>query len=376
MKDKGTIIYLGNFELPDKGASAHRVMNNGKLFEALEYRTLFLGVSRDGRFDGIRQSKTDDRIYEQAYPYSTRQWLNRLVSTDDLLSLAKQQKDLRLVILYNLPYITFKAVKKAFKDTDVTVAFDCTEWSDYTDGSLPKRLYKRIDAGEIRKKLGKSCRDIIVVSKTMEEQYRGNNLLRLPPLVDTEDPIWHAPENKREGGFEFCFAAGTLENKERADIMLRAFCELNLPDAHMRVIGVTKEEFAEAYPQEKATADDGRIIFTGRLSHEETVRAVASCDCYVFIRGDIRRNNAGFPTKFVEAYTCGVPIITTDVSDVAGYMTSDNKGRLLKSADSEQMKAAMEAVYRERPRTNRELDKSFDYRNYTSETKEWMDRLS
>ena len=29
--EKGTVIYVGNFELPDKNAAAHRVMNNGKI---------------------------------------------------------------------------------------------------------------------------------------------------------------------------------------------------------------------------------------------------------------------------------------------------------------------------------------------------------
>ena len=377
MMNKGTVIYVGNFELPDKGASAHRVMNNGKLLQELGYRVLFLGVTKDGNFSGIRRSKTDERIYEQAYPYSTRQWFSRLVSADELLSLAEQQDDLRAVILYNLPYITVKAVKKAFRGTDVTVAYDCTEWTDYTEGSFPKRLYKKLDAKDIEKKLPKICRDIIVVSRTMEKQYAGSNLILLPPLVDTDDPIWHQPENEREGGFEFCFAAGTLENKERMDIMLRAFCKLELTDAHLRIIGVTKEEYLQAYPQdEDIVKADSRIIFTGRLSHEETVRAVSSCDCYIFIRGNIQRNNAGFPTKFAEAYTCSVPIITTDVSDVAGYITSPQKGRVLTEAEPDQIRSAMESVYHDRSIGKRELDKSFDYRNYISGIKEWMSRLS
>ena len=58
----------------------------------------------------------------------------------------------------------------------------------------------------------------------------------------------------------------------------------------------------------------------GRLSHRETVKYILGCNCYIFIRRSDKRNNAGFPTKFAESYTCGVPIITTDVSDVGEYI--------------------------------------------------------
>ena len=29
--EKGTILYIGGFELPDKNAAAHRVLSNGKI---------------------------------------------------------------------------------------------------------------------------------------------------------------------------------------------------------------------------------------------------------------------------------------------------------------------------------------------------------
>ena len=43
---QGTVIYAGNFELPDKNAAAHRVVNNAKLFKELGFDTVFLGTCR------------------------------------------------------------------------------------------------------------------------------------------------------------------------------------------------------------------------------------------------------------------------------------------------------------------------------------------
>lgn len=44
---KGTILYAGNFMLPDKGASANRVVSNAKLFNRSGYQTVLLGVTKD-----------------------------------------------------------------------------------------------------------------------------------------------------------------------------------------------------------------------------------------------------------------------------------------------------------------------------------------
>jgi len=41
------IIYYGPFQLPDKNAAAHRVINNAKLLRELGYETVFLGCNGD-----------------------------------------------------------------------------------------------------------------------------------------------------------------------------------------------------------------------------------------------------------------------------------------------------------------------------------------
>lgn len=44
---KGTILYVGGFELPDKNAAAHRVLSNAKIFRELGYNVVFCGVNRE-----------------------------------------------------------------------------------------------------------------------------------------------------------------------------------------------------------------------------------------------------------------------------------------------------------------------------------------
>ena len=60
---KGVILYVGNFELPDHGASANRVVSNAKLFNQLGYQTALLGVTRDA---SCREERTKNCIIPKA----------------------------------------------------------------------------------------------------------------------------------------------------------------------------------------------------------------------------------------------------------------------------------------------------------------------
>lgn len=46
MQSKGTIIYVGGFELPDKNAAAQRVLSIAKILRELGYDVIFLGVDK------------------------------------------------------------------------------------------------------------------------------------------------------------------------------------------------------------------------------------------------------------------------------------------------------------------------------------------
>ena len=372
---KGTIIYAGNFELPDKNAAAHRVTNNGKIFRALGYRVVFLGAVRDEAFSGVRESSYDPDVFEEAYPVGTRAWVKHIFDASNIRAVADKCGNVRLVILYNAPYATVKAVKKSFAGTPVKVAYDCTEWNPSAEGSLPKRLYKKLDEKRVRTRLARLCGDVIVISKRMERAYAGANLLRLPPLVDVDEAIWRQEREAHGGTFEFCFAAGSVAGKERPDAVVEAFLGVDDPDARLRVVGITAEEFASAFPTlaERASSD-GRVSFCGLVSHAEAVRIVLSCDCYIFVRDRTTRNDAGFPTKFAEAYTCGVPIVTTDVSDVADYITSPEKGFIVAGTDAASVEKGIRDVLSLRKGAERKLDETFDHRNFISETEKWISR--
>ena len=221
----GAIICAGNFALPDRNAAANRVVNNGKLFRALGYSTVFLGADRESPyFEGIqkREYGFGFDMYEQAYPRTARQWAKEIFNVDNIIALVNAYPDARAVLLYNTQLATLLQTKKALAKTGVRVLYDCTEWNARTEGTFPKRAVKRLDSLWIERRLQAHSEGIICVSTKMERQYQGKiPVLRLPPLVDTEDPIWRqTPAEPPE--FTFCYA-GSPSDKDRIDLLIEAF---------------------------------------------------------------------------------------------------------------------------------------------------------
>lgn len=369
---KGTIVYYGNFKLPDKGASAHRVVNNGKIFLELGYRVVFLGTNQtDDYFEGIKQTSFDKNMFEECYPNTTKRWLKYVFDISNVEQLVKKLEDVKLVIAYNLPYFKFNNIKKLTKRLGISAVYDCTEWNGYAEGNIAKRLFKKIDLFQVKHFLASKADGMIVISKKMERYYRNKNIIRIPPLVDIEDAIWHQETEKRNDTFEFCYA-GDLGIKEALDMVVVAFDNIHNENAILRIIGLEKRDVCEMYPQLTAIAENKNILFMGRLSHEETVKYVRNCDCYVFLRYDNPRNQAGFPTKFAEAYSCGVPIITTNVSDIDEY--KKDSVIILDSLKEDEILNAMDNVWNNKFKENK-LSYTFDYRNYEKETAEWVRRV-
>ena len=214
----------------------------------------------------------------------------------------------------------------------------------------------------------------IVISKRMEIKYKSKKkLLRLPPLVDVNDEIWHQPIEKDERFFTFCFSGFPGGNKDSLDKVVEAFEMLKEENVHLKIVGLTEADFIKLYPA-KTSIDKERIEFLGVQSHKGSIKNILSCDCYVFIRSSDRRNNAGFPTKFAESFTCGVPIITTDVSDINEYIKLSEDNILLKNCDADNIKKAMETVFnRGVKRKSPVLKTKFHYAEYIDKAKQWFE---
>lgn len=373
--DKGTIIYVGAFRMPDKNAAAHRVTSIGRIFNSLGFHTVFLGRSDENdRFDGIRKSSFVENVFEVCEPATTKEWVKYMFDTSAIKEVCGKFDDVKMIILYDMPFFSFIMAKAEFSKKGIKVVYDCAEWANETEGSFIKRYYKKFDDLLIRKCLGKAADGIICISEMMKNGYRNNrNLIKLPPMVDINDEIWHQEKISHGDSFEFCFAGTIGSGKECLDVIVSAFSKVNDEKAALRIIGVTKDDFCKFYPTLTEKANSERITFMGRLSHKETVKYILSCDAYIFIREATRKNNAGFPTKFVESFTCCVPIITTDTSDIKRYIEENDRGCVLGGISEYDITNAMHSeIGKNRKMNNEAPDGTFHYDAYGEITKNWL----
>ena len=97
---KGTILYVGGFEMPDKNAAAHRVISNAKVLNELGYRVIFVGITHEDEV--IRQSNYDCfKYFSTPYPKSLSSWFKYLTGFSTISEIANGIDDLVGIIFYN-----------------------------------------------------------------------------------------------------------------------------------------------------------------------------------------------------------------------------------------------------------------------------------
>ena len=101
----------------------------------------------------------------------------------------------------------------------------------------------------------------------------------------------------------------------------------------------------------------------------ESLAYLKSADCSFIIRDNTRTNNAGFPTKFVEAVTVGTDVIASDISDLREYRDRV-PGLMIVERDVTQ--TVLQYAAEHTGRTGQKHPQTiFDYRNWQDAIRTW-----
>jgi len=126
-----------------------------------------------------------------------------------------------------------------------------------------------------------------------------------------------------------------LEAHYGVDCILRAFADIQkeIPDAVLTVVGDGSQRNAlenlatELHLQPRAT-------FTGRVEHEEITRHYSASDIYL---NASKIDNQ--PLSILEAFACGLPVVTTDAGGIPDIVTDENTGFLVPVGDHKALAA-------------------------------------
>ncbi len=361
-----SVLYIGGFELPDKNAAAQRVLPIAKALRECGFETRFYGTSLSNDYKG----SVDGFDYEACpYPRRTADWVEYALGDGILAYIKHHSPD--FVFLYNYPAIAQERIISFCKRNDIKTVGDITEW--YRATTLPKRFdtFFRMHYSNFH------LDGIIAISKYLADYYKEKKLIQLPPLVDKQEKKWQTvPEFQMNDRIRLVYI-GTGSIKDRLDMIIKGIKLANSDRFHFDVIGISKEHFHEIYKEDPSTLD---IVFHGRLPHRDALKYLMSADFQIFFRDFIQVNNAGFPTKFVESMSAGVPVITNRISNICDYVINGKNSFMIERPDDREICDVLKLVSslsRDEINTIKSncLRETFDYRNYTHIIEDFMNRL-
>lgn len=315
-----SILYLGGFELPDRNAAAQRVLANAKLLREMGFDVSFIGVSKDI----MRAPKVVDGFLSHPIPYpsNTKEWMHQVFTFVDVETILEHRPN--YVILYNFPAVASIRILKACHKHGIKVVHDLTEWES-NKRWRPSDIVRKIDINLRMRYCMKKMDGVIAISRYLYEYYKKYvNTIMMPPTVDLTEEKWNRKRQLSSSDMVKLVYAGSagFGAKDRLDIIIEAV--VKHPNMQLDVIGMNEENYVAGYGALPATRDN--VFFHGRLSHAEAVTAVQNADFQFLIRDSNRKNNAGFPTKFVESMACCTPVIATLTSNIGDYLVNGKNG--------------------------------------------------
>jgi len=385
--NNGTIIYIGSFELPDKNAAAHRVIANGKAMRDLGYNVVFIGSDNSGSFEELDQKKEiffGFDSYKRAKPKKTVEWFRYLINIDLYKDIINKYENVEAIIGYNLPALVLIKLKSAARLRNIKIFCDCTEWYEIKKkgNTLLKYLVRYLDVYFRMKIINFKLDGVIAISEYLFNYYnKGVQTVQIPPLVDAQDEKWKNEIHKSFKEIQL-FYAGTPFSlykdpsyKDRVDLIIRSLYELKKDGItfQMHIIGIEKGEVLYNFPDLSIMLEyleDG-VNFYGKLPHLEVIQILKTVDFSLFLRYNSKSVMAGFPTKFVESISCGIPVLTNKNSNIDDYLIEGVNGFWIDMNNPESLQTSLKKALSNSSEQIYEMKKScynskiFDYRNYT-----------
>ena len=366
MYNKLKIVYIGGFEMPDKNAAAHRVLNNAKALRKLGHEVIFLG----SKMPQTMQPATIDGFKNNPIEKATNV-IKSITNINNTIVLLSSINDIDIIMLYNPHALLVLSILRYCKKRKIKLIIDVTEWYENKFSINPKKFVRYIDTELSMRYFYKKADGIIAISEMLNKYYKTivSSTVVIPPLIDISDDFWISGKRNENAELrEFVFT-GTIDTNDKDDlgIIVKSFAELRQRDKFtVSILGVTEDEFIKTYRDSSKALQilGNNINFYGRVSHKESIDILKRAHYSILLRERTRKNMSGFPTKFVESYAAGIGIISNDFSDIRKYFPKDKNSKLIKNFDLSTLTKEMDSLLSNPFTVPAHREQIFDYRQY------------
>lgn len=337
--NKKTVIYIGNFDRPNKSAAGKRVYGIAKILEKLGYNVYLLG--KEHLFeDRIAYSSN---IFYYSFPkinilkpYSYFKWFEKFILKKDIKP--------EFIIRYGSPSLAYFdfLLNKWCKKNKIPIIADVVDWLSSDGNNFIFNIIKTIDTFLEKAVFNKQCDAFIVISNYLLNYYNKNRkkCVVIPPLIERHIFNNFLKKEHNTNKIRIIYAGcpfrkglkvKNLKNiKDRLDLCVSSIFELSKKfDIEFNIYGLTKEEYCVAFPKHQNLVECKSIFFHGTRPMEEVQNIISKSDYSLLLREKTRATMAGFPTKVVESLSCGTPVITTDTSDLKDYIINGYNGYII-----------------------------------------------
>lgn len=378
---KSVVLYIGAFELPDKNAAAHRVIGNSKVLEKIGYEVYLAGFTKKNDSSDFQTYKTSSiKYFNINRPNTILNWISLVLSLNDVIR--KVGKPVNTIIAYDFPSIGLIFLWIISKFKGIRLIGDCTEWYDLESKNIVG-LIKKMDVALRMHVINKYLPGLIVISDFLNNYYANSktNVINIPPLVDLTDPMW-SPESAFNNSIVITYAGipfSLTDNniKDRVDLVLPALNHLKGKgfSFNFKIIGCDINMFLKRFPNLKSEVEnlEQNICFLGKCSHNKVLSELKQSDFSIFVRDEKRSTKSGFPTKYVEAVSCGVPVITNTNNNLNKYLVDNYNGFFIDISSTDSIVSSLERILSldrsniTRIKKNVTSARNFHYTNYIYE---------
>lgn len=319
MAERGKVLYIGGFELPDRNAAAQRVIGIAKSLRATGYDVRFVNALK--KYSG--EPKDTEYFGFSTLEYKREGDKDYLFGARNAISIIRKEKP-NAVIAYNYPAVALNRIRKYCQANQIKCVADVTEWPKPAGGSIVYRLIKEADTAYRMMYVQKHVDALIAISRYLYDYYKPHvRTVLIPPTVDVSEEKWNVDAEKSDAVTSFIYAGSPYILKEKLDVVVKAIEECAKTEKIVfNIVGITREQFIRMYSWRGALAKE--VVFWGRIPHTDVIRFVKKASWSIILRENNTVVNAGFPTKLVESISCGTPVIANKFSNISDYLDEHN----------------------------------------------------
>jgi glycosyltransferase involved in cell wall biosynthesis len=335
--------YVAESQFDKEDATNNRIINNIKAITSKNDFTVTIvgyGNSEEITKDGIKIKNVKKG---KSYLSKMLYYLFRGFFVVKLLNKEPIQPD--LIIYYGSNFRFFYPLMKYIKKKRIKIVCDIVEW--FNPSHLPLGRYgpSAIDVNIGFKYYVKRCSGVIVISSFLKEYFdeMGIKTLLIPVLADPENYIKaEKPERFFDEEYLNLIYAGFPGKKDLILNAIESVKRLSTAGVKIRfhLFGPSPEEIGEA-----TLKDFPDVIIGHNRLEQKTIRGyLKQADFSVLLRPIERYSKAGFPTKFVESLSAGLPVIANLTSDLSYYLKDGYNGFIVNDYSIESLENLFEKI--------------------------------